>query len=193
MKNVLSILVLALSFNSFASDLAVLNLKDISSKPQSIGEIKVKLNATDLVIESVEKSSVTVFSKGSFNLIIDSNQIQYSLSSTDSGFRKNALSEAQAKSLENVQSKYTLGTLGLVSEKTKVEMRNASKEDAKNVIQNKVHDLIQNKTRQYVDHINGNAYVAGSVVENIKLYCDEGLKETTCMGTFKYSTIIKLQ
>lgn len=195
MKNILAILVLGLSFNSFANDLMVLNLKDISHKTKALGEIKVKLNSIDATIESVEKSTITVFSKGSFNLIIDANQIQYVVNSTDAGYRANSLIEEQVKAISATQSKHTLGTLGLVGEKSKNELKAATKEDAKNLIQNRIHDLIQKKASEYVASLNQNtnASIAGSVIENVKLYCDEGLKETTCMGTFKYSTIIKIQ
>lgn len=195
MKNILAILILVFSFNTFANDLVALNVKDISFKAKKIGNIKVKLNGIDATIESVEKSTITIFSKGSFNLIMDANQIQYVISSTDSGFRKNALSENQENSIAQTKNKNTLGTLGLISEKNKEQIKIATKEDAKNLIQNRVHTLIQKKTGDYLNRLNenANAIVAGSIIDDIKLYCDENLKETTCMGVYKYSTIIKLQ
>ena len=195
MKNILAISVLAFSLNTFANDLVAINVKDISLKAKQIGNIKVKLNGIDATIESVEKSTVTVFSKGSFNLIMDANQIQYVISSTDAGFRKNALSDNQENAIAQTKNKNTLGTLGLISEKNKEQIKIATKEDAKNLIQNRVHALIQKKTNDYVNELNANtnAVVAGSVIDDVRLYCDENLKETTCMGIYKYSTIIKLQ
>ena len=107
MKNILAISILAFSLNTFANDLVAINVKDISLKAKQIGNIKVKLNGIDATIESVEKSTVTVFSKGSFNLIMDANQIQYVISSTDAGFRKNALSDNQENAIAKTKNKIT--------------------------------------------------------------------------------------